>query len=156
MNPDRADHQPEWPDDFGEARHVHVETVLIGRAALPAGPRQLGTTDLLAEVIDQRGCQLGMQRCHATDWRTNVRRGAVAKPLEVDERLAEMARRSAQAVGAAIAGVDILPARDGRKFVLEVNAVPGWQALGRALELDVAAVVLQEIEAMVEARREIG
>ena len=86
-----------------------------------------------------------MRRIHPTDWRTNVSRGATTEPLEVTPQLAEIARRSAAAVGAPLAGVDVLPARDGGLYVLEVNAVPGWRALAPTVGVDVAQLVLDLI-----------
>ena len=50
-----------------------------------------------------------------------------------------------QLVGAIAAGVDILPARDGTHYVLEVNAVPGWKALAETLQQDIASVVLNHV-----------
>ena len=73
-----------------------------------------------------------MRRRNALDWRTNVSRGAIAEPVEVDAAMAEMARTAADAVGGLVAGVDLLPGLDGRCYAIEVNAVPGWQALSRA------------------------
>jgi ribosomal protein S6--L-glutamate ligase len=99
--------------------------------------------DLRLLVIGDR--ILGMRRSHATDWRTNVSRGAKTMPLEVTPELAELAICAASTVGAPLAGVDVLPARDGRLYVLEVNAVPGWRALARTLEVDVARLVLDYI-----------
>jgi glutathione synthase/RimK-type ligase-like ATP-grasp enzyme len=49
-------------------------------------------------------------------------------------------------VGAPLAGVDLLPGRDGQLYAIEVNAVPGWQALAKALNVDVAAMVLEYVE----------
>lgn len=89
---------------------------------------------------------LGMRRRNDDDWRTNIALGGRAEPLDVDADLAEVARRAAAAVGATIAGVDLLPARDGRLVVLEVNAVPGWRALAEVAQVDVAALVLQHLE----------
>ncbi|HRX81811.1 MAG TPA: RimK family alpha-L-glutamate ligase, partial [Pirellulaceae bacterium] len=89
----------------------------------------------------------GMKRINASDWRTNVARGATTESFEVDDRYASLARTAADAVGAMIAGIDILPARDGREFVLEVNAVPGWKALARTLHTDIAALLLAEVAA---------
>lgn len=85
----------------------------------------------------------GIERHNPNDWRTNVSRGAKATPLEVTAELAGLARRATDALGAQVAGVDLLPARDGNLYVLEVNAVPGWQALSRALSVDVAREVLE-------------
>lgn len=85
----------------------------------------------------------GMRRRNALDWRTNVSRGASTAPLEVSPELKDLALRAAAAVHAPFAGVDILPARDGQLYVLEVNAVPGWKALARTLDIDIAAKLLE-------------
>lgn len=95
----------------------------------------------------------GMKRINPTDWRTNVSRGATTEPFEVDDRYAYLARSAANAVGAMMAGVDILPARDGREFVLEVNAVPGWKALARTLQTDIAAIMLDTVADTVERQK---
>jgi ribosomal protein S6--L-glutamate ligase len=87
-----------------------------------------------------------MRRRNPLDWRTNVSRGATAEPLEVTPRLAQFALRAADAVGAPLAGVDLLPARNGTLYAIEVNAVPGWKALARALQVDVARLVLDYVE----------
>jgi len=89
---------------------------------------------------------LGMRRVGQGDWRTNVSRGAKTEPLEVTPQLAQLAHRAADALGAPLAGVDLLPTRDGRLYVLEVNAVPGWRALARTLTVDVAAMMLDAIQ----------
>jgi len=101
-------------------------------------------SDLRLFVLGER--VLGMRRRNPGDWRTNVSRGATAEPLETTPELAEIARTAAAAVCAPIAGVDLLPGRDGKLYAIEVNAVPGWQALSRALRLDVAGLVLQYLE----------
>ncbi len=89
---------------------------------------------------------LGMIRRSDEDWRTNVSLGAATEPLTLTDGLREIACRAADAVGAGIAAVDVLPARDGRLYVLEVNAVPGWRALSRTVKTDVAHMVLEFME----------
>jgi RimK family alpha-L-glutamate ligase len=84
----------------------------------------------------------GMRRRNPLDWRTNVSRGASTTALTVTPELKDLALRAAAAVHAPFAGVDLLPARDGGLYVLEVNAVPGWKALARTLEVDIAARVI--------------
>jgi len=103
--------------------------------------------DLRLLVIGQQ--VLGMRRANALDWRTNVSRGARCEPLEVTPELAEVAARAAGAVGAELAGVDLLPAPGGSHYVLEVNAVPGWRALAATLQIDVASLVLDHLERQV-------
>ena len=58
----------------------------------------------------------------------------------------DLASRAAEAVGAEVAGVDLLPARDGRLLVLEVNAVPGWRGLESATGVDVGDAVIRHLE----------
>lgn len=124
---------------------------------------QLGAVLYVQEFIPHDGYDLrvlvvgdrmwGIRRTNPLDWRTNVSRGATAQPLELTPQLAELARRSAGAIGAPVAGVDLLPARDGRLYALEVNAVPGWQALARTLGVDIARHVLEYVAARVELGR---
>lgn len=118
---------------------------------------QLGAVLYLQEFIAHEGADLrllvvgervlGMRRRNPLDWRTNISRGATPEPLEVTPDLAELAHRAAQAVGAPIAGVDLLPGRDGRLYAIEVNAVPGWRALARVHSIDVARLVLEYVAA---------
>lgn len=75
-------------------------------------------------------------------WRTNLSCGSVAEPHALTEEQRELALQAARAVGGSVLGVDILPLRDGRMVVLEVNAVPGWKGLAKSLEVDVAREVL--------------
>jgi RimK family alpha-L-glutamate ligase len=83
-----------------------------------------------------------MRRFSNGDWRTNVAqggRGEVVQPSAVEESLA---LRAAAALGAALAGVDLLLGPQGEWYVLEVNAVPGWRALAAVTGVDVAAAVI--------------
>jgi len=117
---------------------------------------QIGAVIYLQEFIPHEGYDLrvmvigeqilGMRRRHPHDWRTNISRGATAESLEVSEELAQLARRAARAVGTTIAGVDFLPGKDGRLYAIEVNAVPGWRALARITERNVAKLVLQHLQ----------
>jgi RimK family alpha-L-glutamate ligase len=100
--------------------------------------------DLRVLVIGER--MFAIRRRSEHDWRTNVSRGATAEPVELTAELANAARRATDAVGAPLAGVDLLPGRDGELYALEVNAIPGWQALAAALEIDIARVVLEFVE----------
>ena len=63
--------------------------------------------------------------------------------------------RAAAAVGADYAGVDVLPARDGPLYVLEVNGIPGWQGLQQATGVDVAAAIVEHVERCCAARNDI-
>ena len=93
------------------------------------------------------GRPLGMRRVAVGgDWRTNVSRGGRGEPFDPPAAWVETARRAAAAVEAEIAGVDLLPASDGRLVVLEVNGVPGWRGLESATGLDVTGIVASHVE----------
>jgi ribosomal protein S6--L-glutamate ligase len=96
---------------------------------------------------------LGMRRINTEDWRTNISRGARGEPFAVDDTHRDLAIRAAAAIGASLAGVDILPGHHGEPYVLEVNAVPGWKALSQTLQRNVAAIVLQHVSDLVKNHR---
>ena len=117
---------------------------------------QLGAVIYLQKYVPHPGYDLrllvlgsalfAIRRRNPSDWRTNVSRGGIAEPVEVSHDLQQIARRAARAVGAPFAGVDLLEGRDGKTYVLEVNAVPGWKALARTLRLDMAQHILDYLE----------
>ena len=82
-------------------------------------------------------------------WRTNLARGGHAHPVRLDERRERLCVGAAGALGADYAGVDLLPAADGRDYVLEVNGIPGWQGVERATGVDVAAALAEHLETVV-------
>jgi ribosomal protein S6--L-glutamate ligase len=80
------------------------------------------------------------------EWRTNVAVGGRAEAWAVEPEAGRLASRSARAVGAVVAGVDLMADLDsGGWTVLEVNAVPGWRALAGSTGVDVASAILAEI-----------
>jgi ribosomal protein S6--L-glutamate ligase len=83
-----------------------------------------------------------MRRQAAGDWRTNVARGGRGEAVRAGPEEERLAVRAAQALGAATAGVDLLPAPGGGWYVLEVNAVPGWRALAPVTGVDVARALI--------------
>jgi ribosomal protein S6--L-glutamate ligase len=125
---------------------------------------QLGAVLYLQEFVPHEGHDirllvigeriLGMRRINKIDWRTNISRGATAEAFEPSDELMSLARRAAAAVHAPLAGVDLLPGKDGRLYAIEVNAVPGWKGLSQALDVDVAQVVIDFVAA--EVRRVRG
>ncbi len=112
--------------------------------------------------FDLRLLQIGddtiaIQRHHPTDWRTNISQGGRAVAVTVTKEMADQAREISQVIGAPLLGIDLLPAKDGKQYLLEVNAVPGWRAMGKALQQDVASKVLTYVERTVNRQRpELG
>ena len=97
-------------------------------------------------VLVLNGRVLGaIRRRSPHDFRTNVSRSAIAEPHSVTPREASHALQAAAATGAHIAGVDLLYDRQGQGYVIEVNAVPGWQAFTRTTGIDVAARLIDSL-----------
>ncbi len=91
-------------------------------------------------VLVLGGGLLGSIKRHSpNDFRTNISRSATAVPHEATPAEADLALRASAATGALFAGIDLLYQPAGACYVLEVNAVPGWQAFQRVTGIDVAA-----------------
>src|SRR5439155_15533 len=81
----------------------------------------------------------------AAGWKTNLARGGRARATALSRERTDLALRAARAVGAEYAGVDLLPARDGTDYVVEVNGIPGWRGLQEATSVDVAATIVEHL-----------
>ena len=102
--------------------------------------------DLRVFVVGGRVLGAIERRAPAGEWRTNVAIGGSATAVDISPEIEQVALRAAAAVGADYAGVDVLPARDGALYVLEVNGIPGWEGLQQATGLDVAAAIVEHLE----------
>jgi RimK family alpha-L-glutamate ligase len=76
-------------------------------------------------------------------YRSNVSQGGIAQPHTLSDLQRELALQAAKAVDGQVVGVDLLPARDGKTYVLEVNAVPGWKGVASSLSVDVAKQIVR-------------
>ena len=65
----------------------------------------------------------------ASTWITNVKQGGQPLAVAPDPAMERLAIAAAEAVGADIAGVDVLVGVDGAPTVLEVNSMPAWSGL---------------------------
>jgi len=104
-----------------------------------------GGRDVRVFVVGGRVVGAIERHADGGDWRTNVSRGGSASPFDLPAAWAALALRAVAAIGADYAGVDLLPSKDGRVFVLEVNGIPGWQGLQRATGIDVAGTVVDHL-----------
>jgi RimK family alpha-L-glutamate ligase len=116
----------------------------VQRTIAPPGRRNLRALVVAGEVAG------AMER--VTDsWRANVARGARPRAVTLGDDERGLAVAAAAAVSADIAGVDLLAGPDGEVCVLEVNGIPGWQALQSVCEQDLTRVVVSACEALVTA-----
>jgi ribosomal protein S6--L-glutamate ligase len=84
-----------------------------------------------------------MRRRARGDWRTNVAQGGLGEVVAIGRDEGRLALSAASALGAPVAGVDLLPGPDNEWYVIEVNAVPGWRALAPVTGVDVAAELVR-------------
>ena len=89
------------------------------------------------------------------EWRTNIAQGATARPLAVPDEWQRLALQACSVVGADYAGVDLLPGRDGRTYVLEVNAIPAWQGVQQATGMDIAGLLVDRLLPAMAARAQV-
>jgi RimK family alpha-L-glutamate ligase len=80
-------------------------------------------------VLVSNGEIIAAMNRHARHWITNIKLGGKPEPTEITNEMRDLALRSASAIGAHFAGVDLLCERDGHLTVLEVNSMPGWRGL---------------------------
>jgi len=99
--------------------------------------------DVRAFVVGNR--VIGAIERRSAGWRTNISRGGQPLAIALPADWCALAVRAAQAMNAEYAGVDLLPARDGTVWVLEVNGIPGWRGLQQATSLDVAAAIVEQL-----------
>jgi ribosomal protein S6--L-glutamate ligase len=113
----------------------------VQRTFAPAGRRDLRVLVIAGEVAG------AMER--VTDsWRANVARGARPRAVARGAQERDVALAAAAALEADVAGVDLLVA-DGELVVVEVNGIPGWQALQSVCDEDLTARVAASCEALV-------
>jgi RimK family alpha-L-glutamate ligase len=101
--------------------------------------------DVRAFVVGGRVLGAIERRGAGGEWRTNISRGGSARALDLPPAWQGLALRAARAVGADYAGVDLLPARDGTVYLLEVNGIPGWRGLQQATTIDVAGAIVDHL-----------
>jgi RimK family alpha-L-glutamate ligase len=109
---------------------------------IPSAPQ--GGRDLRAFVLGGR--VLAAMERSSPGWRSNVARGANCRAFALTSAQEQLCLRAAEAVGAELAGVDLLESTSSEPFVLEVNGVPGWQGLQSTTALDIAAEIVLYLE----------
>jgi RimK family alpha-L-glutamate ligase len=106
----------------------------LQRTIAPPGRRDLRALVIGGEVV------AAMERV-ADSWRANIAQGARPRAVALGTVERGLALAAAGAVGAEVAGVDLLALADGGAVVLEVNGIPGWQALQSVTAEDLTARV---------------
>ena len=92
----------------------------------------------------------------ASTWITNVKQGGTPIAAAADARMKNLAIAAADAVGASIAGVDILIGVGGTPTVLEVNSMPAWSGLQKVTPHNIAAVIADALVAELARDAAVG
>jgi RimK family alpha-L-glutamate ligase len=88
-----------------------------------------------------RGRVIAAMMRQAATWITNVKQGGQPLAVAPDPKMERLAIAAAEAVGAEIAGVDLLVTAYGAPTVLEVNSMPAWSGLQRVSKRNIAEAI---------------
>ncbi len=105
--------------------------------------------DIRAFVVGDRVVAAMRRVAQGQEFRSNVHRGGIAEPVELDEQYRETAVRCTQIMGLSVAGVDMLEGKNGPQ-VMEVNSSPGLEGIETSTGLDIAGAVIDYIAAQVD------
>ncbi len=105
--------------------------------------------DIRAFVVGDRVVAAMRRVAQGQEFRSNVHRGGIAEPVDLDPAYEETAVRCTQIMGLRVAGVDMLESSSGPQ-VMEVNSSPGLEGIETATGLDVAGAVIDYIAAQVD------
>ena len=101
--------------------------------------------DIRALVVGDRVVAAMRRSAQGDEFRSNVHRGGLVEPVELDEEYQRVAIRAAQIMGLKVAGVDMLEGNEG-PLVMEVNSSPGLQGIELATKLDVAGAIIDYMD----------
>ena len=87
-------------------------------------------------------------------WLTNAAKGAQVEEFEITEEVRDLVERASAAVGDGLLGVDLMETGDSGYTVHEVNHTVEFKALDSATDVDVAAAVIDWLEAHVAEDKE--
>jgi tetrahydromethanopterin:alpha-L-glutamate ligase len=96
-------------------------------------------TDYRLFILRGRAIAAMMRR--AATWITNVKQGGEPSAVAPDPKMERLAIAAAEAVGAEIAGVDVLVTALGAPTVLEVNSMPAWSGLQKVSQRNIAEAI---------------
>jgi glutathione synthase/RimK-type ligase-like ATP-grasp enzyme len=99
-----------------------------------------------------RGRVIATMMRRASTWITNVKQGGEPLAISTDPKMERLAIAAAEAVGAAIAGVDVLIGSDGAPTVLEVNSMPAWSGLQKVSKLNIAEAIASALTETLDRR----
>lgn len=98
-------------------------------------------SDIRAFVVGDTVVAAMRRTAQPGEFRSNLHRGGSAEPVELEQEIASLAIRAAQALGLAVAGVDILETASG-PVILEVNSSPGLAGIQSTTRRDIGDAII--------------
>ena len=110
--------------------------------------KEAAGADVRCLVVGGKVVAAMKRQAAAGEFRSNLHRGGVAKPITLSKEERKTAVRAADVLGLNVAGVDILQSKSG-PMVLEVNSSPGLEGIEAATSMDVADKIIAHLERQV-------
>ena len=112
--------------------------------------KEASGTDIRLFVVDGKVVGSIQRTAQAGEFRSNLHQGGSAKQVRTTKEERKAAIKAARVLKLNVAGVDLLRSDTGPK-ILEVNSSPGLQGIEKATGKDIAAIIIQSIEANVRS-----
>lgn len=128
----------------------------VGDPDVSKGSEAALAEDLRVVVLGGAPVITVRRRARSGRFRTNFHRGGTLERVAPNDpgvdwaTLGTLAVQAAEAIGLNFAGVDIVMGEQG-PLVLEVNPSPGWQGIESTLGVDVATMVVEQLEGIGQA-----
>ncbi len=127
-----------------ETLHGAKQNVLVQKFVAESKGR-----DVRAFVVGDRVVAAMRRVAQGQEFRSNIHRGGVAEPIDLEPAFEKTAVRAAQLLGLRVAGVDMLESQDGPQ-VIEVNSSPGLEGIETCTELDIAGMIIDYVDDQVQ------
>lgn len=109
-------------------------------------------SDIRAFIVDGKVVGAMRRKSEEGEFRSNLHRGGSSELVKLSKEERKAALTAANAMGLAVAGVDMLQSDRG-PMILEVNSSPGLEGIEKATKQDLAGKIVSYIERNVEKHR---
>ena len=100
--------------------------------------------DVRAFVVGDQVVGAMRRVAQGQEFRSNVHRGGLTEPVDLNNEYRETAVQAAQILGLRVAGVDLLESKSGPQ-IIEVNSSPGLEGIEKCTQLDIAGSIIDYI-----------
>lgn len=108
--------------------------------------KEAKASDLRVFIVDGKVVGAMKRTGQEGEFRSNLHRGGRAELVKLSRKEKSVAIKAANALGLAVAGVDMLQSERG-PLILEVNSSPGLKGIEQATGVDIAGAIVEYIEA---------